>query len=252
MGKPKDFPILKNSPIVEATFQVNFAVKQLLTSDLACDFVQKNIPDFKYREDIFAESISVKKKNAKAPPEEITHNQTWTGARFVKENQVITILPNGFAYGILKPYPTDESYFKNIAEIACKIGVQFSGMVTTRVGLRFINRFETNADQTPAKVLTTIPVAPKNTGYGDPARFLYQDLFVNKETGIGVVVNRVFPANDPSAPHEQKVILDIDASFVPNRVLGESDFEKIVAELRFAVNKTFFGSVQKNVIKELS
>ena len=252
MDRPKDFPILKNSPIVEATFQVNFAVKQSLTSALACDFIQKNLPDFKYREDIFAESILVKKKNAKAPPEEITHNQTWTGVRFVRENHVITIFPNGFAYGILKHYPTDESYFKNIAEMACMIGVLFSGMATTRVGLRFINRFETNAERTPEKVLMTIPAVPKNAGYGDPARFLYQDLFVNKETGIGVVVNRVFPANDPAAPQEQKVILDIDASLVPNRVLEKADFEKIVAELRFAVNKTFFGSVQKNVIKELS
>ena len=252
MGKLTDFPILKSSPIVEATFQVNFAVKQALTSALACSFVQEQLPGFKYREDIFAESISVKRKNAKALPGGITHNQIWTGVRFIRENHVITIFPNGFAYGILKPYPADESFFKNISEIAETIGAQFSGMATTRVGLRFINRFEITADRTPAKVLTKIPISPKNTGYGDSASFLYQDLFVNKETGIGVVVNRVFPANDPATPYEQKVILDIDASLVPNRVLKSADFEKIVDELRFAVNKTFFGSVQKDVIKELS
>ena len=43
MGKSKPFPILKNPPIVEATFQVNFATKSPMVPATAKEFVQNGV-----------------------------------------------------------------------------------------------------------------------------------------------------------------------------------------------------------------
>jgi uncharacterized protein (TIGR04255 family) len=130
---------------------------------------------------------------------------------------------------------------------------QYADMPVTRLGLRYINRFAVDAPKhKPDRLFVTVPSLTHELGYGDPLKFLYQDVFQDRETGVVVVSNRLYPANGPDTPHEQKALLDIDASMTPNQVLDEGDFAKAVSCLRIAVNKTFFGSVQESIIAELS
>jgi uncharacterized protein (TIGR04255 family) len=252
-GSPKGFPILRKSPIVEATFQMNFVLKSPLTDSTARAFVQSHFPDFKYKETIYSESIEFKKKTVREPPETITHHQNWVGVRFVRDNRVITILSSGFAFGILKPYPSDESFFGEISAISKMFREQYADIPVTRLGLRFINRFAVDApEHKPDRLFVTVPSLTRELGYGDPLKFLYQDVFQDRETGVVVVSNRLYPANGQDTPHEQKALLDIDASMTPNQVLDEGDFANAVSCLRLVVNKTFFGSVQESIISELS
>lgn len=251
-GNPKGFPLLRKPPIVEATFQMNFVLKFPLTDSTARAFVQSLFPDFKYKETIYSESIEFKKKTVQEPPEAITHQQNWVAVRFAKDNRVMTILSNGFAFGILEPYPSDESFFGEISAISKMFREQYADMPATRLGLRFINRFAVDApEHKPDKLFVTVPSLSREFGYGDPLKFLYQDVFQDRETGVVVVSNRIYPANGPDTPHEQKALLDIDASITPNKVLDEGDFANAVSCLRTAVNKTFFGSVQESIISEL-
>ena len=250
---PNAFPLLRKPPIVEATFQMNFVLKSPLTDSTARAFVQSHFPDFKYKETIYSESIEGKKKTIQEPPETITHQQNWVGVRFVRDNRVITIFSNGFAFGILKPYPSDESFFGEISTISKLFREQHADVPVTRLGLRYINRFAVDApEHKPDRLFVSVPSLTCEIGYGDPLKFLYQDVFEDKETGVVVVSNRLYPANGPDTPHEQKALLDIDASMTPNQVLDEVDFANAVSCLRIAVNKTFFGSVQKSIIAELS
>ena len=253
MNKANKFPILKKSPIVEATFQVNFAIKPLMTETNAKSFVAKNFPGYSYKEDIFSESIAVKKRNAKDPPENITHQQSWTGVRFTLNNRVITVFANGFAFGILKPYPTDGSFFAEIKNVTKAFAGLYASAPVTRVGLRFINRFAADdVEHRPDRLFSTLPAGPSRLGCGEPIQFLYQDVFRNRDTGIVIVVNRLSPVNAATdMPQDNKALLDIDASQNPNRVLDESEFDETVDALRFAVDKTFFGSVRRPVIEEL-
>ena len=252
-GSPNGFPLLRKPPIVEATFQANFVLKVPPTDSTARTFVQRHFPDFKYKGTIYSEAIEVKKKTVQEPPETITHQQNWVGVRFVRDNRVITILSDGFAFGILKPYPSDESFFGEISTISKLFREQYVDVPVTRLGLRYINRFSVDAQEhRPDSLFATVPSLTYELGYGDPLKFLYQDVFKDRETGVVVVSNRLFPANGPETPHEQKALLDIDASMTPNQVLGEADFASAVSCLRIAVNKTFFGSVQKSIIAEFS
>ena len=247
------FRILRKSPIVEATFQVNFAMKRPITDVDFKSFVKTHFAGYEFKEEIYSESIAVKKKALREPPETITHHQNLIGVRFVKDNRVLTLFTDGFAFGILKPYPTDESFFAEISSVTKKFFDQHADAPVTRIGLRYINRFAVDAtEHAPGKLFTTVPSLPSRLGYGDPLQFLYQDVFRDRETGVVVVSNRLYPSNGPDTPHEPKAVLDIDASLMPNQVLDESGFEKSVVCLRYAVNKTFFGSVRKSVIEELA
>ena len=130
---------------------------------------------------------------------------------------------------------------------------QYADMPVTRLGLRYINRFAVDAPKRkPDRLFVTVPSLTHELEYGDPLNSLYQDIFQDRETGFVVVSNRLYPANDPDTPHEQKALLDIDASMTPNQVLDEGDFANTVSCLQLAVNKTFFGSVQESIISELS
>lgn len=253
MNRANQFPILKESPLVEATLQANFAVKPLMAEADAKAFVKKNFPCYRYKEDLFSESIAVKKKGIKAPPETITHQQRWTGSRFVADNRVITVFADGFAFGVLKPYPAGGVFFDEIKAIAHAFVEPYAGVPLTRLGLRFINRFSTDAvEYRPSKLFSTMPALPSRLGYGEPIQFLYQDVFLNRDTGISVVVNRLFPVKGVDLPQDGKALLDIDASQTPNRVLDENEFADAVDALRLAVDKMFFGSVRKSIIEELT
>ena len=252
-GSPNGFPILRKPPIVEATFQMNFALKTSLTDETARAFVQEYFPDFKYKETIYSESIEVKKKAVQEPPETITHQQNWIGVRFVNDNRVITIFVDGFAFGILKPYPSDESFFAELSSMSILFQKQYAGMPVTRLGLRYINRFHVDASEHRLdNLFVIVPSSRGEFGYGEPLKFLYQDVFRDRETGVIVVLNRLYPSNGADTPHDTKALLDIDASLTPNQVLEEEKFANAVSSLRTAVNKTFFGSVQKTIIAELS
>lgn len=250
-GSPKGFPVLRKPPIVEATFQMNFALKTSLTEKTARTFIHQHFPDFKYKETIYSESIEVKKKTVQDPPETITHQQNWIGVRFVNDNRVITIFSDGFSFGILKPYPSDESFYSELSSMSKLFQERYAGMPVTRLGLRYINRFAVDGpEHTPDKLFVTSAFP---TGeLGDPLKFLYQDVFRDKETGVVVVSNRLYPSNGAETPHATKALLDIDASLTPNQVLEEEVLANAVSSLRAAVNKTFFGSVQDAIILELS
>ena len=251
MAKAKHLPVLRKSPIVEATFQVNFALKPLLTEADVKSFVAKAFPTFAYKEDFFTESIAVKKKAVKDPPEEITHRQNWAGSRFCKDNLIITVFPDGFALGILKPYPTDGSFFGEIEKIARGFSDRCFPSPVTRIGLRFINRFAVDSkDREPRKLFSTMPAPPSRQGCGEPVQFLYQDVFRDPSTGTVVVVNRLFP-QVAGVTQEPGALLDIDASQTPNRVLDAKEFAATIDELRYAVDKTFFGSVKRPIIEGL-
>lgn len=79
MAKRPSFPILHNPPIVEATFQVNFAVKTPMRAEEAKEFVKRKFPGYFFKGTLFTESISVKKKAPIAPPAEIIHEQNRMG-----------------------------------------------------------------------------------------------------------------------------------------------------------------------------
>ncbi len=251
IGSPNGFPILRKPPIVEATFQMNFALKTSLTEETARAFVHEHFPDFKYKETLYSESIEVKKKTVQEPPETITHQQNWIGVRFVNDNRIITIFSDGFAFGILKPYPSDESFYTELSSMSKLFQERYAGMPVTRLGLRYINRFAVDGpEHTPDKLFALSTFPPGRLG--DPLKFLYQDVFRDKETGVIVVSNRLYPSNGADTPHATKALLDIDASLTPNQVLEEEAFANAVSSLRAAVNKTFFGSVQNAIISELS
>ena len=130
---------------------------------------------------------------------------------------------------------------------------QYSDIPVKRLGLRYINRFVVDESKHRLNNLfVTVPSLADHLGYGDPLKFLYQDVFRDRETGVVVVLNRLYPSNGPDTPHEQKALLDIDASMMPNQVLNETDVAKAVSCLRTAVKRTFFGSVQKSFLKEFS
>jgi len=176
MSKANQFPILKKSPIVEATFQVNFAVKPPMTEADAKSFVAKNFSSYSYKENIFSESIAVKKKSVKDPSEAITHQQNWTGSRFISNNRVITVFADGFAFGVLKPYPTDDVFFAEISDVAKAFVASYSGVPVVRLGLRFINRFSADAvGHRPDKLFSTLPSAPSRLGYGVSVQFQEHD-----------------------------------------------------------------------------
>ena len=65
-----------------------------------------------------------------------------------------------------------------------------------------------------------------------------------------VVVNRLFP-QVAGVAQEPGALLDIDASQTPNRVLDVKEFAAAIDELRYAVDKTFFGSVKRPIIEGL-
>lgn len=253
MAKEKSFRILKKSPIVEATFQVNFAPKTLVSEAEAKDFLKTTFPKYVFKEDIYSEQIAVKGNGVKDPPEAITHLQSWVGVRAQKDKWILTLFSNGFALGVLKPYPTDEGFFKEIEKVLGVFSPKYARTAVSRIGLRFINRFIVDdAGHSFSNLFLTTPKTPSCLGYGEPIRFLHQDVFLNKETGVTVMVNQVFPANDPLSPREPKVILDIDASVRPNQVLESKLLLGAVENLRFTVNKVFFGSIKKPIIQELS
>jgi len=216
-------------------------------------FAQKLFPDFQYKEDIFNDAIQVKQKGVAEPPETITHQRSWVGVRYKRGNRVLTFFANAFAYGVLKPYPADESFFSEICGVLNTLASQYAALPAVRVGLRFINRVSVDFVSRPlTSVIRTLPSCPARLGFGDPKQFLYQDVYSNAETGVSVAVTRVYPANDPNAPQSPCAILDIDASVVPNQVVDADGYEKIVNDLRMTVNKVFFGTLSKQLIKELS
>lgn len=241
----KEFPVLRHPPIVEATCQVNFALEQSLTKAEANSLAGAYFPEFKYNGDIFSESISVKKNEPDQPPTEIKHQQNWTGVRFVRENRVVTIFQDGLAYGIVSPYPDDESFFAEVINTMRMAEEKIPDKAVTRIGLRFINRLpvgEVGCERLK-DVLTTLPEPPCGIGGLDPVRFLYQDCFYDSKTGVSSVVNRVYPANEPSAPNKPMMILDIDSCVTPQKCLAADEFQSNLNLLRTSVNTMFFGSV---------
>lgn len=244
MAKRPTFPVLRNPPIVEATFQVNFAVKTPMGAEEAKEFVKRKFPGYLFKGTLFTESISVKKKAPIAPPAEIIHEQNWMGAHFAEGNRILTLLPNGYAFGVLQPYPTDESFFKNIQEVGEAFASRYSGVPVARMGFRFINRFD-ESPLSPADLLRTLPSSPARLGYGAPVKFFYQDVFRDADKGIVLVVNRLYPANQ-----KQNTLLDIDASLMPNKILDSEAFERAMIDLRHAANKAFFGSVKPPILEK--
>ncbi len=232
---------------------MNFAMKVPTTEKDAKSFVQNHFQGYKYKEEIYSESIAVKKKGLREPPETITHQQSWIGARFARDNRVISVFSDGFSFGILTPYPSDESFFHGISTTTKLFAECYANMVVTRIGLRYINRFAADtAEHKPEKLFTTIPSSLSKLGYGDPIQFLHQDVFRDSGTGVMIVSNLLCPSNGPNTPNAPKALLDIDAFLMPNQILSESDWEKAVSDLRDAVNRTFFGTGRKNIIMELT
>ena len=243
--KTKEFPALGVSPIVEATCQVNFALEKPLTREEAKDLATRFFPEFKHNGDIFSESIAVEKKDPSKPPTQIRHQQNWTGVRFIRGSRVITIFQDGLAYGIMSPYPNDDSFFDEVINTMKIAEEKIPDKAITRIGLRFINRLPVGEGRCGRlkDVLVTLPETPQKIGEAEPARFLYQDCFFDRKTGVSTVVNRVYPANDPSAPNKPMIILDIDSFVTPQKCLATEEFEASLDMLRTAVNTMFFGSV---------
>lgn len=250
--------ILTKTPIVEAVMQVNLAPVTLWDKTLAGKFAEEHLSEYRFDGELIQEQVDLVRDAITKPPEQIAHSRHWGGNRYSKGgNNIVIVYPNAIAFSNLPPYPTEKDRFYNEAldVVTCYMSEMLWKAPVTRVGLRFINRFECSQVFTEvAEKFESFPAAL--TGFSNEERgsFLYQDSYRRKIQGCGklatAVVTRVFPVADPDSSMDKKLVLDIDASVAPQIEINEATLRIIINELRAMKNAVFFGSLTEKALEE--
>jgi uncharacterized protein (TIGR04255 family) len=235
----RDFPTLKNAPIVEAVFEV----KTLLPPGDHTIELQELHAQFShlYPKQQLQRTVQIGFKISQKEPQSSTSssNQKVHGYRFLSQDgkKIIQCRRDGFSFNQLAPYSTWEN-FSGSAVAGWKIFAEkFPTAVKKRIGLRYINRVSIPF-QGPVRLEEFLKMCPPEI----PIKGIYYTGFLNHsalfDSELMLKCNWIM-TGQPVKQDTLPLVLDIDVYDDSPRIL-EKSCEEIMESMRLLKNRLFF------------
>ncbi|MFP4381329.1 MAG: TIGR04255 family protein [Candidatus Sumerlaeia bacterium] len=252
MNFPTDseFPQLANPPIAEAVIDIRATLGTEWDESGTKERGTEKLPKgYEYVDSPRQYSHSFK-VNDKASHESVFRDLGPQGVRFQSEDrkQVIQFNRNGYAFSRLEPYTCWKKFSQEGLKNWHIYKSVFPIETIDRLGLRYINKIEIPADTNRwDEYMKILPQKPGGLDIGQQS-FLYRDIYLVPDTQFQVNVIRT---NQISNETRLVFILDIDVMTQNDTTIKEEDIAGILEEMRLLKNKTFYGIMKSEKIKEL-
>lgn len=237
------YPVLGRPPIVEGLLDIQ--VEPLDPSCLpALEAIHGKYPEYVHKAEKvqFAGSIQV------FPPTGTAVTQTKIGYEFANADRtrVIQVRLDGVTFSILKPY----TRFSDLEAESRRLWDHFCSEIqpkrTTRIALRYINRFRVRPNYDLKESLLTVPeVAP-----GLPQvlhGYLMRVMLPDTKTKSNAIITQVLEAEPDGHP---AVLFDIDVFQMTELRPKDSTIWEVVNDLRDYKNRIFFESLTPQLRSE--
>ena len=243
------FEKLPKAPIVEAVIHWRAQPSQKLIPKTFLNQLRERLPDYPVVQPQHELEI-----NHQMGPSGATLSQShaWQAFQFASVDQinVAQFGRNGLVVSRLAPY----EHWELFREEALRLWQVYSDLAAPpevqRLGVRYINLIPIDSIAQAGKLLAKLPAFP-GTFELTLDQFTNQTKFEvpNKEYALNLI-QTIQPA-PPNAEHRLNLIVDIDvftsSATVPN---DESERNRMLAEMRWIKNKSFFGLFTKSAIEQ--
>ncbi|MBW6481508.1 MAG: TIGR04255 family protein [Vicingaceae bacterium] len=224
---------LKNAPIQEALIDFKFDLDDKLTVDKLKEFSTEKVANYPKMGDILEYNIGINLDST------INQNKLIAGVNLTKEDEgrVCQLRINGVAFNKIKGYTDWQNFISEPKQIWEDFINEFNFLKITRIGIRYINKFELQHKTDLRDDFYLLPILPKGLNE-EMEGFNLEILLPNKNKNIKGLIREYIKKED----NKNFMVLDIDVFMQSNLSLNIDNIWDIFDELREFKNKIFFGS----------
>lgn len=235
-----EYPVLKNSPIVEAVIDISLKAKEDLTLDQLSALHSAIAKDYPQKKEIRRWEGKLELKQSSLPLSIST--ETVDGFLFFSHDktQIFQVRLDGFTFSRLKPYESWEALYTEAYRL-WQLYKAVASPTITRVALRYLNKM-----QLPLPIkdfsdyLTAPPPVPKSLPQG-VSSFLTRVVIHDPVIDAGAIITQL--VEQVVNPNFLPLILDIDVFKLKTEGISELQAWELLNNLRIFKNKIFFESI---------
>ncbi len=243
------FEKLPKAPIVEAVIHWRAQPAEKIIPTTFLNQLRERLPDYPVVQPQHELEI-----NHQSGPSgsSLSQSHAWQAFQFASADQinVAQFGRNGLVVSRLAPYEHWEPFRKEALRLWQVYNDLAAPPEVQRLGVRYINLLPIDSISDAGKLLAKLPSFPGSFEL-TLDQFTNQTKFEvpNKEYALNLI-QTIQPA-PPNAEHRLNLVVDIDVfttlATVPN---NESDRNRMLAEMRWIKNKSFFGLFSKSAIEQ--
>jgi uncharacterized protein (TIGR04255 family) len=246
------FEHLSHAPISEAVFQITGRVPSAWDEKPILENLKSHLPDYPVHQSL--RSIQQQLNLAPDQPPTQSVDLGWTGAVFQNPTgtQFANFHRDSFSFSRLAPYENWKNFSAEAIRLYAFHLEQSQLPLVQRIGLRFINQFDTPAgDFNIGDYFTHSLSLPQQELPLTRALFFHQDTFMVPGHDYGVTITRTLQPEmpTPAGPAAPKLILDIDVFTTEPSPADPVQIRARLEEMRWLKNKMFFGSLTPATIE---
>lgn len=245
----EEFPHFPNAPIVEAVIDIRaHAVGSFAEAEVRTFFDSK-IDGYSYLDSQRAVRYEI--TPAEKQPQSTFKDLGLKGVRFQSSDSkyIAQFNRDGFVCSRLEPYTDWESFSGEGLRLWNLYKVMAQPKEINRVGLRFISRIE--LPPTALRFDDYINPAPEPPrGLNLPFHgFMHHDTLAVPGYPYAINLIRTIQPPQPETRIGMSLILDIDVFTTHELEIETSELDRILKEMRWLKNKTFFGTVTEKALE---
>lgn len=248
----KDFPRLKEAPIVEAAIEIRCAAEEPWTEDRIRPLIQDDLEGYHFKDSTSRFRTGIRMEDGQ-PVTSPAEHVGFRGVRFTSDDDkyVCAFNREGLVVSRLEPYETWELFrdeAMRLWDLHARLG---QPSIIERIGLRFINRIPLPSGKIEfSDFLETAPKPPRNVNL-PIIEFLHKDSFSVPETSFQVNIVRTLQR--PSTPETRNyaLILDIDVYSHETISPNSKTIKEVLENMRKLKNHVFVGSITSELYDKL-
>ncbi|MBF0344120.1 MAG: TIGR04255 family protein [Nitrospirae bacterium] len=237
----KDYPILRNAPIVETIVDIQAKISSecdINKLQNMYDFIKEQYPN-RYENIVGDFQVDLKKVETSIQP-----NIRPSGYRYssVDEKQIVQTKLDGFTFHRLHPYEG----WGNLRDEAKRLWAIYLNMadpeLISRLALRYINNIKLPISVDLDDYFTAPPSVPKGLPQ-ELSGFFYRIAIYNKQLDAKAIITQALEPTIFAEVKEVQIILDVDVFIYRHDGINVENVWDEIERLRDFKNKIFFSSI---------
>ena len=246
------FPHLNKAPIIEAVIEIRTRAESAWEESNVTRRLKAELPEYPNVLSMNAMQQEIT-FGAQTAPQGAAHELGWSGLNFQSADKlhVAQFNRDSFVFSRLHPYEAWEQLEKE-AKRLWQLHVQVARPnEVQRVGVRFINRIQMPAQETQFEdYLEPHPETPRDLRLPF-LNFLHRETLIVPGHNYGISLTRTLQIPQNQTIEGIGIILDIDVFTIHPFPRDEADLERLLTEMRWLKNKSFFGAITSKALEAL-
>jgi len=245
----EEFPHLSHAPIIEAVIDIRALAVEGFEEQAVRDFLQPRLDGYKYLDS--QKTVQYGIASVEKPLRPVFKDLGLKGLRFQSQDKkyIAQFNRDGFVCSRLEPYPDWNSFSGEGLRLWTLFMEMAQPKEINRVGLRFISRIEIPSSRFEFDdYISPAPEPPRNLSLPFHG-FMHHDTLAVPGHPYAINLIRTIQPPQPEARIGVSLILDIDVFTTHGLEIETPELKRILEEMRWLKNKSFFGSVTEKALE---